>query len=132
MADTTKSRVFVSFDFDNDSDLKTLLVGQAKNPDTPFDLADWSVKEAMSGDWKSKVRKRIKSVDQMIVICGEHTDKATGVSAELSIAQEEKKPYFLLYGRAGKTCVEPKAAKTGDTMYRWTWANLKTLIGGGR
>lgn len=127
-----KKRVFISFDFDNDQDLRNLLVGQSKNNDSPFELADWSVKEVISGDWKAKVRTRIKSCDLMVVVCGEKTDKATGVSAELSIAQEEAMPYFLLWGRSGKTCVKPKAAKNSDKIYKWTWDNLKALVGGVR
>ena len=127
-----KSRTFTSFDYDHDEDLRTMLVGQSKNPDSPFEMADWSIKEPMTGDWKAKVRTRIKKVDQVTVMCGEHTDTATGVSAELSIAQEEKKPYFLLKGRKNKTCKRPKSAKTSDKMYDWTWDNLKILIGGGR
>ena len=43
-----KKRVFISFDYDNDSDLKTLLVGQAKNPDSPFEITDMSIKETIS------------------------------------------------------------------------------------
>ena len=127
-----KKRVFTSFDFDHDEDLKNLLVGQSRNPDSPFDLADWSVKEPMTGNWKEKVRTRIRSVDIVAVICGEHTDTATGVSAELSIAQEEKKPYFLLWGRANNTSKKPKSAKESDKIYNWTWDNLKALIGGSR
>ena len=38
-------KAFISFDYDHDMDLKTLLVGQAKNSDTPFEIADYSVKE---------------------------------------------------------------------------------------
>ena len=125
-------RTFVSFDYDHDSDLKMLLVGQSKNTDSPFEIADWSVKEHLTGDWKSKVRTRICSVDVVCVICGEHTDSATGVSGELTIAQEENKDYFLLNGRSGTACVKPKSAKSGDKIYNWTWENLKTLIGGGR
>lgn len=127
-----KQRVFTSFDFDHDEDLRNLLVGQSKHPDSPFDLADWSVKEPMVGNWKEKVRTRIRSVDMVAAICGEHTDTATGVSAELLIAQEEKKPYFLLWGRANKTCKKPKTAKDTDKIYNWTWDNLKALIGGAR
>lgn len=127
-----KKRVFISFDFDYDEDLRNLLVGQAKNPDSPFELADWSIKEPMTGNWKDKARARIRSVDQVIVMCGEHTDAATGVSAELTIAQEEKIPYFLLWGRSEKTCKKPKSAKDGDKIYKWTWDNLKALIGGSR
>jgi hypothetical protein len=125
-----KTRVFTSFDYDHDDDLRILLVGQAKNPDSPFEMADWSVKEPMTGDWKEKVRTRIRSVHQVIVICGEYTDTATGVNTELRIAQEEGKPYFLLWGRTTKTCVKPKAALSSDKIYRWTWPNLKALIGG--
>jgi hypothetical protein len=64
-----KKRAFVSFDYDHDADLKTLLVGQSKHEDTPFDLADWSIKEAIDKNWKDHARKRIKSVDVVIVIC---------------------------------------------------------------
>ncbi len=125
-------RVFTSFDFDNDEDLRNLLVGQSRHPDSPFEMADWSVKAHMTGDWKEKVRARIRSVDQVIVMCGTSTNIATGVSVEVMIAQEEKVPYFLLWGRNGKTCVKPVAALTTDNIYNWTWPNLKALIGGAR
>jgi len=127
-----KKRVFISFDYDHDEKLKILLVGQSKHEDSPFELADWSIKEAISEDWKKKARTRIKGVDVVVVICGENTDAAAGVSAELTIAQEEKVTYFLLKGYSEKTCVKPKAAKSTDKLYNWTWPNLKILIGGGR
>jgi hypothetical protein len=125
-------RAFISFDFDHDPDLRTLLAGQAKHPDSPFDFADWSVKEPMTGDWKDKVRRRICATDLAIVICGEWTHTATGVAAELRIVQEEKKPYFLLWGRSGKTCTKPTSAAASDKTYEWTWDNLKVLVGGAR
>lgn len=127
-----KKRVFVSFDYDNDARLKDLLVGQAKHDDSPFDLSDWSIKEPMTGDWKEKARKRIRAVDVVCVLCGEKTHTAAGVAAELLIAQEEKKEYFLLRGYSDKTCTKPTTAKSTDKMYDWTWPNLKILIGGGR
>lgn len=125
-------RAFISFDYDHDSDLKVLLVGQSKHPDTDFQIADFSIKEAISTNWKDKARTRIKGCDLVIVICGEHTDSASGVSAEVQIAQEEKTPYFLLWGRGSKTCVKPKASKTSDKIYEWTWDNLKALVKGSR
>lgn len=125
-------RVFISFDYDHDDDLKNLLVGQAKNPDSPFAIADWSLKEALSGDWKSKVRQRIRGTDLTIVICGHHTHSATGVSAELDITRDEGKPYFLLSGRSAGTCAKPRSARSNDKIYQWTWDNLKDLVGGAR
>ena len=127
-----KKRVFISFDYDHDSDLKTLLVGQAKHPDSPFEITDMSIKEAIAKDWKDNARRRIKGCDVVVVICGEYTNSANGVSAELRLAQEEGIPYFLLWGRSGKTCLKPVAAKGTDSVYRWTWDNLKALIGGAR
>jgi hypothetical protein len=126
------TKTFVSFDYDHDADLKTMLVGQAKNPDSPFEIADYSVKEPLAGDWQKKVKEKIKLVGLVIVICGEQTDSASGVSAEVKIAQELEKDYFLLWGRSDKTCVKPRAAKVTDKMYKWTWDNLKALVGGSR
>jgi hypothetical protein len=126
-----KTRVFISFDYDHDLDLKNLLVGQAKNPDSPFEIADWSVKTA-SPTWKEEARRRIRASDVVAVICGEHTHTATGVGVELAIAQEEGVSYFLLWGRTGKTCTKPTTAKSSDQIYKWTWDNLKSLIGGAR
>jgi hypothetical protein len=125
-------RVFISFDYDHDDDLRILLVGQARNPDSPFNLADWSVKDPITGDWKGKVRTRIRSVDEMIVICGDYTHTASGVSAELAIAQEDRIPYFLLNGRNGRICRKPQAARATDKIYDWTWPNLGSLLAGNR
>lgn len=127
-----KKRAFISFDFDHDEDLRNLLVGQAKNPDSPFDIADWSVKEPLTGNWREKVRERIRKTDLTIVICGEWTHTATGVAEELRITREEGNPYFLLWGRADKKCTKPKTALPSDKIYKWTWDNLKKLIGGAR
>ena len=92
----TKKRVFISFDFDHDEDAKIMLAGQAKHSDSPFDFKDASVKEPLTGDWKEKVERRMDNVDLVIVLCGEYTNKASGVAAELAIAQEKNKEYFLL------------------------------------
>ena len=125
-------RAFISFDFDHDEDLRNLLSGQAKNPDTPFEIIDRSVKEPMTGDWKEKVRARIRNADLTIVICGEYTHTASGVAAELAIARELNRPYFLLWGRSDKNCSKPSTAKPDDKIYKWTWDNLKALITGNR
>ena len=42
----TKS-AFISFDYHNDCDLRNNLVGQAENPDSPFDIEDESLRGAL-------------------------------------------------------------------------------------
>lgn len=127
-----KLRIFISFDYDHDQDIKTLLAGQAQHTDSPFDFTDASVKDHLPGDWKEKVKRRLSNCDQMIVLCGEFTHTAKGVAAELQIAQAQGMPYFLLWGRTGKKCTAPVTAKQSDKLYNWTWNNLKNLINGAR
>lgn len=123
---------FISFDAENDEFLKIALVGQAKNPDSPFDIVDRSIKEPLDGNWKAKAKDRILRSDLMIVLCGVKTHTATGVAAEVSLAQETKTPYFLLRGYPDKLCTKPTTALSTDKVYDWTWTNLKNLIAGSR
>lgn len=127
-----RKRAFISFDFDHDENLRNLLVGQAKNPESPFEISDYSLKEPFTGDWKEKVRNRIRRTDIVIVICGAYTDTASGVAVELSIARDEGIPYFLLWGRAECDVKKPTSAISSDKIYNWTWDNLKALIGDSR
>lgn len=127
-----KKRVFISFDYDHDSDIKGSLVGQAKLPDSPFEIVDMSIKEAIASNWKANARKRIKSCDCVIVLCGAHTSSAKGVAAELTITQEENMPYFLLCGREDGKVQKPSSARREDKIYKWTWKNIKLLLDGNR
>ena len=101
---TTKKMGFISFDLDHDEDTTIMLAGQAKLPDSPFDVTDASVKAHLTGDWKSEVRRRMDKIDVVIVLCGKHAYLAKGVAAELTVAQEQNKPYFLLAAYADRTC----------------------------
>ena len=128
----TKKRVFISFDYDHDEGSKIMLAGQAKLADSPFDFTDASVKEPLAGDWKDKVRRRMANIDIVIGLCGEYTHAARGVAAEIEIAQEKSVPYFFLAAYADKNCTKPTSARASDKVYKWTWENLKQLIGGAR
>ena len=121
-------RVFISFDYDNDRSLRGDLVGQAKRPDSPFSITDWSVRYRIDEGWKKEVGDRICKVDIIIVICGEHTHQTEGVEAEVTMVQQAGKPYFLLKGRRKKTCTRPKSAPKKKKIHPWTWSTLKELI----
>ena len=71
-------RVFISFDYDHDVDIKNALVGQTKYPNSPFEMADWSVKEPLSGNWQAKVAERMKRTSVVAVMCGHRTPHRTG------------------------------------------------------
>ncbi len=118
-----KKRVFVSFDYDNDLALKTLLAGQAQNDYTPFEFADWSMKEpAPQRSWESEAERRIKQCDLVLVIVGERTCRAPGVLKEVSIARENNIRVVQMKGPSGGTRVDG-----AGSLYDWNWDNLKKL-----
>lgn len=124
----TKKRVFISFDYHNDPDLRDNLVGQADNPDSPFEIEDESLREPYDSVWRQRVRAIIRRCDLVIVICGRHTNTASGVAAEVKFARDEGTPYFLLKGRPDHPCIKPGQALRDDEMHRWSWDNLTRLI----
>jgi hypothetical protein len=127
MARPKKTRTFVSYDYDNDLDLKSLLVGQSRHKDSPFFIEDWSIKQESRG-WRSDARRRIRLSGIVIVICGLHTHQAVGVTAEIEIARDEGVPYYLLRGRKTGFVRRPKGTSMlWDTIHPWTWKNLAVL-----
>lgn len=125
---TEKIRVFVSYDHEHDRDLHDLLVEQAAKAASGFEISARSRPRSMTDLWDEAMRGEIRAADEVIVICGEHTDDSMRVGAELRIAQEEKRPYFLLWGRRGLMCTKPTTAKSTDGMYSWTWEILQSQI----
>ena len=122
-----KKRVFVSFDFDNDKTLKDFIIGQANNSDSPFEVTDFSLKEAApEKDWVDKARRAIARADVFIVMLGSKTRFAQGVLKEVKIANELGKKKFQIIGyRDGN---EHWRVPNAGTVYRWSWDNLKKLL----
>jgi hypothetical protein len=121
-------KVFVSFDVENDGELYELLLAQSRSPSSGFAVSGSSEPSSDTEVGRERVRRRIREVDQVIVICGKHTEDSTRMSAELLIAQEEQRPYFLLWGRREIMCTKPIGAKPADGMYSWTGPVLQDQI----
>lgn len=123
-------RAFISFDFDNDQFLRDSIVGQARHSDSPFEIADWSVKEPFpQRTWEKKVYDKITQCDVVIVMVGPHTYLCEGVLKEIQMAHQAGIPIFGIHGYADKSCPIPAGlVKT----YKWTWGNIKLLIAGRR
>lgn len=83
-----KSRISIRFNFDHGDTPKTLIAGHPKKEDNSFELADRLIKELIDTNGKDKVRRRVCIVDVFCVICDQHTNNTTEVSAEVENAQE--------------------------------------------
>ena len=121
-------KVYICFDYDNDLFLKEALVAQSKLDDSPFSISDVSIKQEIESNWQVYARQRIKNSDIVVVMCGHNTHSARGVAIELEIARQEGKPYFMLCGYSDGRFQRPSNAQ-GESVYEWTWPNLKILIG---
>lgn len=119
-------RVFISFDFDNDKQLKEFIVGQSRNPNSPFEIYDWSLKEAVKeAKWKQEAREKIKRSDLVIVMLGQSTYKAPGVLAEVQMAREEGIKLAQVVGYSNVAC--PSVIDAG-VRYNWSWDNLAKIL----
>lgn len=121
-------RIFVSFDNEHDADLHDRLQAQSAKPGSTFEFSAHSRGGEMTEAWTTSSRNRIRAADEVVVICGEHTHASPRVAAELRIAQEEERPYLLLWGRRERMCTKPTTARNADGMYSWTWEILQTQL----
>jgi hypothetical protein len=129
MSAPARKRAYIVFDHENDDDVRELLMTQSRNADSPFEVVDWTAKDARAPG--EEARAGIRAADVVVVLCGEHAVTAPAVNDELRIAQEEAIPYFLLRGRF-EIWTKPEATRPEEKTYGWTWPHLKTLINGGR
>ncbi len=127
MSTIAKKRVFVSFDFDNDRALKTLIIGQALLPESPFEIVDTSLKEsAPLKTWEEKARAAIKRSNLVLVMVGHNTHRASGVLKEVRMAREEGKTIVQMIGYIDRNYT---AVPDAGRLYKWNWDNLKKLLG---
>jgi hypothetical protein len=120
-------KVFVSFDFDNDKILKEFILGQAKNPDSPFEVVDHSLQEAApEADWVNRARAAITRAEVVITMLGPKTRFAPGVRKEIALATELSKYRFQIIGYQNGS--EDWAVANGGRTYDWNWENLKRLL----
>lgn len=126
MAIKKRNRVYVSFDFENDKSLKDSLIGQSKLQDSPFEIIDGSLKEAVpEKDWPEKAKSKIKAADTVIVMLGTETYKSPGVLKEVKMAKQLKIRIYQIIGYKDKDCPGVKGA---GPVHSWTWDKLKRLL----
>jgi hypothetical protein len=122
-----KRRAFFSFDFDEDQNLKHHMIGQMKLPDSPFEGADWSMKEAApQRDWEDEAEARIRRSDIVVVLVGPNTHKAPGVLKEVAIARRVGTPLAQIIGYKDSS---PAPVPNAGRLLKWTWSNMTNVLG---
>ncbi len=85
-------KIFVSFEYDKDNELKNNFIRQAKEH-TQYKIENHSLNEVYPNDhWKGKARSAIRQCDVVVVLIGQDTHNAPGVKVETAIACSMNKP----------------------------------------
>ncbi len=118
-----KTKVFVSFDYEHDSDMKKRLIAESEKPEFQFSINDKSLKKK-EPEWQQHARKEIEECDVFIVLLGEHTHQASGVLREVKMAREIGKRRFQLR----KQGHEPQKIKGAGSVVAWKKKNLQKYL----
>jgi len=110
----TKTRVYVAFDF-GDRKLAAMMGGQLRNPNSGYEVANWSLKEARpEASWETDAEYKIKRLDLLMIVLGRNTHRADGVLREVSFAR-----------RAGCSVLPDR---TGFSSLRHAGSERRTLV----
>lgn len=120
--------VFVSFDPEHDRDLYERLIEESQAADSDFAVCGSSRVATPTDFFGEGARREIRDAEQMIVLCGEHTETSMIVSGELRIARQEGTPVILVWGRREIMCARPRGVEPGEAMYGWTDEILRERI----
>ena len=120
-------RIFISFAIE-DKNYRDLLVGQAKNANSPFEFVDMSVKEPWATDWKERCRSKIKSCHGVIALLSRDTPRASGALWEMECADEENIPMIGVYVSDNDRPATQITELIGHRIITWTWDGIRNFI----
>ena len=117
-------KIFVSFEFDKDNDLKNNFFRQAKEQSL-HRVLNSSLNEAYPDRrWKDKAKSAIHKCDIVIALVGPDTHNAPGVKTEIEIARQLSKPVFQVVPRRRTYTGVPDI----DEPIRWIWKRINKKI----
>ena len=122
-----RTRVFVSYCYPSDEQLKDFIIRQSENSDSPFEVAGDSAMEDFEPGvvWEVRTERQIENSDLVLVMVGPETHKAPGVLEEVEIARRNGIRIVQVMGyKDGNYTAVPNAGR----LYTWNWDNLKKLL----
>src|SRR5258708_39432901 len=124
-----KPRAFISFDFDNNENEKNLFVGQGKNPECHWEIAEWSSKEALAqSKWEESIKDKVSRCNMAIVLVGKRMVSATGVAKEIKMAKQQDVPVFGVYVDGANTQSTLPEGLARNRTIAWTWPNVAAAV----
>lgn len=118
-------RIFISF-AKEDLRYRDLLVGQAKNHDTPFEFEDMSLAEPFDSKWKTRCSEKIGHCHGFIALLSKKTWRAEGARWEMSCAAKQGIPSIGIHiHKDNKGTIPPELR---GRVIEWKWDSIATFI----
>lgn len=117
---------FISFAAE-DANIRDLLVGQSKHPESPWRLRDRSLHEPFSSAWKTQTRQIIEDSDVVIMLVSPTTHLAEGAIWEVDCAIANEVPVFGLQISKHDKGRRPSCLD-GQRVIEWTQVGLAREI----
>jgi hypothetical protein len=122
-------RAFISFDFDHNVAEKNLIIGQSKYSKTPFNIEDWSSKEALpQSQWEKLIKDKINKCHMVIVLVGKYMATASGVVKEIRWAKEQDVPVFGVYVGGANSSSNLPDGLSRSRVIPWDWDKITSAI----
>ena len=116
----TKLRIFVSFEFEKDNNLKNNFYNQARDQ-TLHRVGNSSLnKEYPSEIWKNRARQAIRECDVVFVLVGQDTHNALGVLVETDMARSLNKPTIQVLSEKARRS-KYKGVPHLEDRIPWKW-----------
>ncbi|MFC1998832.1 hypothetical protein ACFLVR_04220 [Chloroflexota bacterium] len=120
-----RPKIFLSFDYDHDLNLKGHFIHQARQQESPFSMNDFSLSEPYPDrEWVRRAQSNIEGCDVFIVLLGRNTHSAPGVLEEVGLARGSNTKRFQLKAHKGP---RPPLEGAGEVIL-WTWENIEDKL----
>lgn len=122
----SKKKIFVSFDTENDSAFKNIIVGKSQEKNAKYKVANWSMKpDAKNAKWLKDVKYKVTRCDMLVVMVGKNTYRAPGVIKEVEFATDANMKIVQINAAGG----EVQAVNDAGVAYDLKTDDLSELLG---
>jgi len=123
------TRIFISFDYDNNLSHKILFAGQARNSRVPFNISDWSSKDELpQSQWERRVSDKISLCNALLVLVGKYTANAIGVKKEIAMANLHNVPVFGVYVDGANIQTALPLGLARNRVILWNWEHIGSAV----
>lgn len=122
-------KVYLCFDYENDSNEKSQFVAESKNSDIPFTVLYESMEPTLPPiQWSDVTGDKITNVNILIVLVGKKTAALPSVPKEIQLSKGHDIPVFGVYLKSAGQTAELPAGLEKNRVVTLDWKAIAAKI----